>query len=73
MEPHITYGENYIEVEIEQMPEKASFLLRTEKEIEEVSGCEYTKLCDGAYLIETEQDYISISLKDENAVFQGDF
>ena len=43
------------------------------KEIEEASGCEYMKLCDGAYLIETEQNHISISLKGENAVFQGDF
>ena len=73
MEPHISYRENDIEVEIEHMPEKVSFLLRTEKEIEEASGCEYMKLCDGAYLIETEQNHISISLKGENAVFQGDF
>lgn len=73
MKPHISYGAYEIEVEIEHMQGKASFLLRTEKEIGKASGCEYTKLCDGAYLIETKQNHISIFLKDGNAVFQGDF
>lgn len=73
MKPHIFYEENAIEVEIENMLHKASFILRTEKEIEDVEGCRYTKLCKGAYLIETEQNHLHIFLKDENAVFRGDF
>lgn len=73
MEPCISYDGNDIVVDIENMPQKASFILRTEKEIIEAENCKYTKLCEGAYLIETQQDHIHISLEDENAVFRGDF
>lgn len=73
MKPHISYEENEIDVEIENMPQKASFILRTEKEIVEAENCKYTKLCEGAYLIETQQNSIHISLKNENVVFRGDF
>lgn len=73
MEPHISYGENELEVEIGNMPQTASFILRTQKEIEDAKDCKYKKLCKGAYLIEAQQDHIHISLKDENAVFRGNF
>lgn len=73
MEPHVSYNGNYIEVQVEEMPEKASFVLRTEKEIEKTSGCDYKKLCEGAYLIETEKDSFNIFLREKYASFQGDF
>ena len=73
MEPHISYGENRIDVKINHMPGKASFVLRTEKKIEDVAGCQYTKLGDDVYLIKTENDSMSIILKEENAVYQESF
>lgn len=70
LKPQITYGESRIDVKIEQMAEKASFILRTEKTIDEVVDCKYTKLSDNVYLIETKKDSMSILLKEENAVYR---
>lgn len=73
MEPHISYGENCITVQIASMPKKASFFLRTKKTIEGTENCNYKKLKEGAYLIETQQSEFTIFLQEENAVYQGDF
>lgn len=74
MKPEITYYDHKIDVQIDNMPQKASFILRTEKEIEKVENAEYTELDNQMYLIETEQDKVTIWLKDsKNAVFQGTF
>ena len=73
MKPHVTYHENDIEVQVEDMAGKVSFILRTEKEIEKASGCDYKKLCKGAYLIEAEKDCFNISLQQKYASFQGNF
>lgn len=73
MKPHITYREDCIDVEIEQMPEKASFLLRTDQVVDEAEGCRIRKLCEGAYLIETGQSHFQIPLQEGNARYQGDF
>lgn len=73
MKPHITYSEDCIDVEIEQMPEKAGFLLRTDRVVGEAEGCKIHKLCEGAYLIETGQSHFQIPLQEGNARYQGDF
>ena len=74
MQPKITYGENVIEVKIENMPEKASFVLRTEKEIKEVENGKFSEVRDGVYIIETSSDTIKIFVEEKaNMQYQGTF
>ena len=74
MQPKITYGENVIEVKIENMPEKACFVLRTEKEIKEVENGKFSEVRDGVYIIETSSDTIKILVEEKaNMQYQGTF
>lgn len=65
MEPHMTYHENSIDVKIAHRPETASFILRTDKQVEEGEGYTLKKMCEGAYLIETGKNHICIPLGKE--------
>ncbi|WKY48300.1 DUF2194 domain-containing protein [Eubacteriaceae bacterium ES3] len=74
MMPTITYEENKILAKIDNMTDQASFVLRTDKEIEEVDGGQYYEIDENAYLIETTNEEFSIQLKNpENDIFQGNF
>lgn len=74
MDPVITYKEDRIDVHIENMPSEASFVLRTEKQIDEVENGTFEEIGDQIYLIETKQDNCSILLKkNKDDVYQGTF
>ena len=74
MQPAITYGENVIEVEIKNMAEKASFVLRTEKEIKNVENGKFSKIRDGVYIIETSSEALKIIVEEKpNMQYQGAF
>jgi len=73
MDTDITYNENSINVVVENMAEKASFVLHTLKDIERVTDCTYREIGKNAYLIETEKEEFSIFLSDKNAYYKGDF
>lgn len=65
MEPHITYHADFIDVKITHRSRKASFILRTDKKVKQAEGFVFTKLCEEAYLIETEKDHIRIPMGEE--------
>ena len=65
MEPHITYHADFIDVKITHRSRKASFILRTDKKVKPAEDYVLTKLCEEAYLIETEKDHIRIPMGEE--------
>lgn len=74
MKPYIVYTEKTITVDIEDMPEQASFILRTEKEIEKVENGDFKELGKNMYLITTSETSIFIQLKEkDNQYYQGNF
>jgi hypothetical protein len=74
MEPTISYEGNDIFVEINNMPEKASFVLRTNKEIDNIEGADYDKIDEKSYLVESENDRFTIHLKKfDTDTYQGNF
>ncbi len=65
--PEITYEEDRVEVRIAHFDTELYFLLRTEKEIEEVEGGRGQRLEEGIYLITASQPELSVRLKQKEA------
>ena len=74
LSPKIHYSDDIIDVQIENMPQKASFVLRTEKKIKEVENGQFTEIYEDIYLIETTSKELTIHLKeDPDSHYQGGF
>lgn len=74
MKPSIVYEEKTIKVDIEHMPKQASFILRTDKEVEAVVNGSFEKLEKNMYLIKTNETSILIQIKDaDNRYYQGNY
>lgn len=74
MVPTINYEGNDIFVQINNMPDKVSFVLRTDKEIDDIDGADYDEIDKKSYLVESRNDKFTIHLKNpDNEIFQGNF
>lgn len=63
MSPDITINDDVIQVRVNHFDTEAFFILRTEKEISEITNGIYNKIEDGAYLITAKEANLTINLK----------
>lgn len=65
-EPTIVHDGNKIHVKVDQMGKSASFVLRTDKEIKDITeGATYKRFGDNSYLIKTTVDDFTLTLKNQ--------
>lgn len=63
MEPEITYSEDEINAHISFFAGAADFVLKTDRQIKETSGCKYKQTGEGMYIINADEDNVKIVLE----------